>query len=149
TALPADARLVSIEVSRDGARVAVLLATSAGPRLMVSAIQRGTSGATVPSALGVPIVDAPVEGAEALDLTWIDGTTVATLTATSGAPEVTAFQVGGRSTSLGNPDSAVQITGGNGEVGLRVLGAEGTVSARRPSGWQATQVTAEFLATQR
>ncbi|WP_403023613.1 LpqB family beta-propeller domain-containing protein [Salinibacterium sp. GXW1014] len=147
--LPADARVAGMEVSRDGARIAILLATPAGPRLLVSAIVRGTGGSNVPTALGVPVIDTTVPGTDARDLAWIDGTTVATLTATGADVSVVAHQVGGSSESLGAPDDAVQIVGGNGEAGLRVLGAEGLLSARRPSGWQTTQITADVLAVQR
>lgn len=150
TALPADARVAAIEVSRDGARLAVLLATAAGPRLMVSAIVRGSSGVNAPSALGVPIVDASVAGPRALDLTWVDEITVATLAVTDTEVTVVAHQVGGSSSSLGGgPDDAVQIVGGNGEAGLRVVDSDGAIAARRPSGWQTTQITVDFIATQR
>ncbi|QEE60883.1 hypothetical protein FVA74_04275 [Salinibacterium sp. dk2585] len=147
--LPADARVADMEVSRDGARIAILLATPAGPRLLVSAIVRGTGGSNVPTTLGVPVIDTTVPGTDARGIAWVDGTTVATLTATGPDVSVVAHQVGGSSESLGGPDDAVQIVGGNGEAGLRVLGADGSLSARRPSGWQTTQITADVLAVQR
>ncbi|MCW4384987.1 LpqB family beta-propeller domain-containing protein [Salinibacterium sp. SYSU T00001] len=149
TALPPDARVAAIEVSRDGARLAILLATPAGPRLMVSAIMRDVNASNAPLGLGVPVVDASLDSGTAVDLAWMDETTVVTLSESGDDTLVLAHQVGGRRESLGSPDSGVQIVGGNGETGLRVLGEDGVVAARRPSGWQTTQITAEFIATQR
>jgi len=147
--LPADARIVSIDVSRDGARVAILLSTSVGPRLLVAAINRDANNSQAPLALGEPIVDSIASEGTALDATWVDETTVATLVVVNGSSAVTAYKVGGDRRSLGSPGDAVEIVGGNTESGLRALGADGVVSALRDSGWQSTQAEAEFIATQR
>ncbi|TQL48593.1 sporulation and spore germination protein [Homoserinimonas aerilata] len=149
TNLPADARIVSVDVARDGARVAILLSTSVGPRLIVAAINRDANNAQAPLALGEPIVDTIASEGTALDATWLDETTVATLTVLDETTVATAYKVGGDRTSLGSPGNAVQIVGGNTESGLRALGADGVVSALRDSGWQSTQAQAQFIATQR
>lgn len=148
-ALPSDARVAAIEVSRDGARLAVLLATPAGPRLLVMAIVRDAGAGNAPVSLGEPVVDSSADTGMAIDLAWVDETSVAVLTSNGTDSSVSTHQVGGRRAELGNTDPAVAIVGGNGETGLRVLGADGVVAARRPSGWQTTQIEAEFIATQR
>lgn len=147
--LPTDARIVSFDVSRDGARAAVLLSTAAGPRLIVAAIIRDPNQAQAPLTLGEPIIDTTGDGGDAIDATWLDEITVATLTNDAGASTVLAHRIGGEHTELGNPAPSVSIVGGNGESGLRVLGADGIISARRGSGWQQTDIEASFIATQR
>lgn len=149
TTLPSDARIVSLDVSRDGARVAILLATTAGPRLIVTAIIRDPNQAQAPLSLGEPILDVVDATADAIDATWLDEITVATLTSLGGASTVASYRVGGERSELGSLAAAVAIVGGNGDAGLRVLGADGIVFARRGSGWQQTDIEATFIATQR
>ncbi|HEU4807591.1 MAG TPA: LpqB family beta-propeller domain-containing protein [Homoserinimonas sp.] len=149
TTLPSDAEIVSLEVSRDGARIAALLATNAGTRLVVASIIRDQNQGFVPISLGSePRVDLIVDGGTAIDATWVDELSVAVLSRISGAAEVTSFEVGGKRTDLGNPGAAVAIVGGNGENGLRVLGADGVVSVRRGSGWQ-SGTAVSLISTQR
>jgi hypothetical protein len=150
TSLPRDAEIVSLEVSRDGARVAALLATSAGTRLIVSSIIRDQSQAGVPIALGSePRVDLIVDSGTAIDATWVDELWVGVLSSVDGQAEVVSVQVGGIRRDLGSPGkNATAIVGGNNENSLRVLGADGVVSSRRGSGWQGG-ATVSVLATQR
>ncbi|AWB88671.1 hypothetical protein C2138_03105 [Salinibacterium hongtaonis] len=147
--LPVDGEVVGIEVSRDGSRLAILLKSNGGPRLIVSAIIRDTANGQAPLSLGVPILDAVEESGTAVGLAWVDETTVATLVDSGARSAVQAYQVGGFRSPLGSADAAVGIVGANGESGLRIIGADGIVSVRRPSGWQSTQAEASFIATQR
>ncbi|MEX1078706.1 MAG: GerMN domain-containing protein [Homoserinimonas sp.] len=148
TTLPTDAEIVSLEVSRDGARIAALLATDAGTRLIVASIIRDQGLEYVPTSFGTePRLDVIVDSGTALDATWVDELSVATLSGIGGTTEVVSHQVGGEQTTLGSPGPAVAIVGGNGENGLRVLGPEGVVSARRGSGWQGGP-TVTLIATQ-
>ncbi|MHA6694053.1 GerMN domain-containing protein [Homoserinimonas sp. A520] len=149
TTLPADGEIVSLEVARDGTRIAALLATNAGTRLVVASIIRDQNQDFVPVSLGSePRVDLIVDSGTAIDATWMDELTVATLSSVGGAMEVTGLQVGGKHTDLGNPGAAVAIVGGNSEASLRVLSADGVVSVRRGSGWQSSAEVA-LIATQR
>jgi hypothetical protein len=60
------------------------------------------------------------------------------------------YQLGGPRVSLGHPDGAKEIVGGNGGTsGLRVLGPDGTIQALRGSGWIGSGVQVDFIATQR
>jgi hypothetical protein len=142
--LPTDGSVVSLDVSRDGARVLVYLATDAGPRLKVGAVLRRDG---VPTGLG-ELIDLPVGGDAPLDATWVDDRTVATLAFEDGAETVTVFPIGGPEESLGRAEGGTSIVGGNGTEQLRVLTAEGAILQRRASGWQSTGLAAAFLATQ-
>jgi hypothetical protein len=149
TTLPADADIVALEVSRDGARIAVLLSTSAGTRLVVASIIRDQNQEYVPTSLGsAPRIDLIVDSGTAIDATWVDELTVATLSRVGGETQVNSLEVGGVHTELGSPGPAVAIVGGNNENSLRVLGENGVVSVRRGSGWQSGP-TVSLIATQR
>ncbi|MHB1173105.1 MAG: LpqB family beta-propeller domain-containing protein [Lacisediminihabitans sp.] len=150
-ALPADAQIVSLEVSRDGARVAMFLATSAGPRLVVSAIVRSADQNQLPvSLVNVPILDVTATSGTAIDATWADGLSVAALSSVNGQSTVLLYQLGGQRTSLGRPNEAQAIVGGNhGTAGLRVLGTDGAIQTLLGSGWISSAVKVTFIAGQR
>lgn len=143
--LPADASIVSMDVSRDGARLLLLLSTPVGPRLIVSGIIRQDN---VPIKLGEPF-ELPVGAETPLDATWVDDTTVATVASDEDGAVMTAFEIGGPSTSLGRVQGALAIVGGNGGTdGLRALTSDGSVWRPRGSeGWVSTGISATFLAT--
>ncbi|MEO8261789.1 MAG: LpqB family beta-propeller domain-containing protein [Pseudolysinimonas sp.] len=143
--LPGDARVVSIDVSRDGARLLVALDTAGGPRLIVAGIQRNAD--LTPTGLVTPL-DLPIGDADLLDAAWADGLTVVALTAGS-LTAVDAYEIGGLHTSLDALNGGVAIVGGNTLEGTRVLDEEGRVL--RPGGgtsWQDTGIVASFLASQ-
>jgi hypothetical protein len=147
-ALPTDSQIVSLEVSRDGARVAILLSTSTGPRLIVAAILRNEK--QVPVSLGPPIVDVSFGGDVAVDATWADQLTIATLVSVNGQSSVQLFTIGGQRVSLGTMPSAKSIVGGNnGQDGLRALGMDSSIWTYRGSSWQSSNLTVDFIATQR
>lgn len=140
--LPADGRVVSIDVSRDGARLLVALETAGGPRLFVAGIQRDAD--LVPTGL-VTLFDLPIGAVDLVDAAWVDGVTVVVLTDSS----VDAYVLGGQHTSLGVIDAGTVIVGGNTLDGTRVLDGEGNV--QKPGGgtsWQDTGIDASFLVTQ-
>lgn len=142
--LPANATLVSLDVSRDGARVLLYLNSDAGPQLKVAAILRRDG---VPAGLGEPI-DLPVSADLPLDASWVDDRTVVALAAANGRQTVTEFTIGGPLVGLGNADGGISIVGGNGTEQIRVRAADGTILQRRTSGWQVTGLVADVLATQ-
>ena len=146
--LPADSRVVALHVSRDDARVLLLLQGPAGPRLIVAGVVRDEATG-VPLRLG-EFRDLPITGESAIDATWVDEVRVATLTVTEDdGTLVELHEIGGRTRSLGLPPDARQVVGGNGGVdGIRVLGAGDAIFEPRGSGWQNTGVRASFLATQ-
>jgi hypothetical protein len=149
--LPTDSSIVSLEVSRDGARVAMYLSTNAGPRIIVSAIVRSADQNQRPISLVTDsILDSTADSGTAVGATWVDGLSVATLSIVNGQPTVSLYQLGGSRTSLGRPDAATEIVGGNGgTAGLRLLGANGSIQTLRGSSWISSTPQISFLATQR
>jgi hypothetical protein len=145
--LPSDSRVVSLKVSREGARVLLMLDGSGGPRLVYAAVIRDEASG-VPVRLG-ELRDLPLNGDTAVDAAWVDEVRVASITRTDEQSLVELHELGGRSRPLGLPPEAVQIVGGNAGVdGIRVLGASGVVFEPRGSGWQNTGLIASFLGTQ-
>ncbi|MDF1479198.1 LpqB family beta-propeller domain-containing protein [Leifsonia sp. H3M29-4] len=141
SALPSDATVVSLDVSRDGTRLLLYLSSPVGPQLLVAGIVRQEN---VPTALG-PLIPLGVPTATPVDATWVDDRTVATLSA-DGA--VTAFEVGGPSAALGQVAGGVSIVGGNnGTDGLRVLAGGEIWRPQGSSGWVSTLIPASYLAT--
>ena len=146
-ALPAGTRVVSLAVSRENARVLLMLDGSGGPRLVYAAIIRDEASG-VPVRLG-ELRDLPLNGDTAVGATWVDEVRVASITRTDEQSLVELHELGGRSRPLGLPPQATQIVGGNAGVdGIRVLGADGVVFEPRGSGWQNTGLSASFLSTQ-
>lgn len=144
-ALPVDGEVISLEVSRDGARVLLALATPSGPRVTVVGIQRDAD--LLPVAFGAPY-DLDVDG-QVVDVAWVDGTHVAVLWTDVEGTQAEVRALGGPAQPLGEIDGAVSIVGGNLVAGIRVLLADGTV--HRPSeagGWRDTGLVASFLGTQ-
>jgi hypothetical protein len=143
------ARIVSMDVSRDGARLLALLDSAQGPRLAVASIVRDENG--TPLRLTSPTLELDAVPGEPIDATWVDNVTVATLTrpTTSADPVVTLQQVSGRVTDLGEVRGAISIVGGNGRSNLRVLTADGQLEVPRGSGWQRAGSGVAVLATQR
>ena len=149
TGLPADARLASVDVSRDGTRVAILLATQTGPRLAVKGIVRDPNRRLAPTSFTESAVDSAFLAGEAIDATWIDPTSVATLSSRDGVTVVTKFEVGGEREDLGHPGAALSIVGANGESDLRVLSSTGTIVKRSGNSWTDQGLSVSLLATQR
>lgn len=144
--LAPDARVVSVAVSRDGARLLLTMVSAVGaPELVVAGIIRGEDNVPVGlgSSLQLLLTTTPVDAA------WVDDTNIVVLTGSGEATSAVAYQVGGASRSLGSVPGAVQVTGGNqGADGIRVLDAEGQVLQLRGRNWQSTGDTAEFLGVQ-
>lgn len=144
--LPEDASVISLDVSRDGARVLAALQSASGPRLVVLGVQRDAD--LVPTALITPL-DLPIGDAPLLDAAWVDGVTVVALTALGADTAVDTYDIGGQSASRGELTGGLAIVGGNTVEGIRVLTVDGAVM--RPGGgdsWQDTGIDASFLVTQ-
>ena len=141
-----EGRVIGVEVSRDGTRAVFAVATDDGSRLVVAGIVRDAEGAPI------AIVESTlvsIGSGELLDLSWVDGTTIALLSRAGTTTTVSTATLGGRLTNLGSLENGEQVVGGNGVEGIRVLDADGIVY--RPSGdssWLDTGLRASFLATQ-
>jgi hypothetical protein len=145
--IPSGARVVSIDISRDGARLVLGLQTPEGPRLEAWGIVRDSSLAPVrlgDEPLVVAIDDAPI-----LDTAWVDGVTVAVLSSAGAIAAVDLYQLGGKAASRGSLTGGVVIAGGNGVEGIRILDSSGVLY--RPSGsrgWQSSGTGVSLLGTQ-
>lgn len=140
-------RVVSIDVSRDDARVLLLLDGGSGPRLVVAAIIRDVAS-NVPVRLG-QFEELPIADGTPIDAAWVDEVRVAALLSDADGALAQLLEIGGRSRSLGRPADAVQLVGGNGGAdGLRALTIDGVVLEPRGSGWQSTGARAVFLGVQ-
>ena len=144
--LPAEARVASIAVSRDGARLILYVSTPGGPRLMLAGIVRQ---AGVPISLG-EIEDLPVGTLAPLDAAWINDRTIATLSGTAINPTVELLTIGGPSENLGQVPGGVSIVGGNGGAdGVFVLTDQDELYRPRGTTWTRVQrLTASLIATQ-
>ncbi|MGV3712736.1 LpqB family beta-propeller domain-containing protein [Pseudolysinimonas sp.] len=143
--LTVEGTILSMELSRDGSRLLVVMRGSEGTRLFAIGVVRDADLA--PVALPTPFDLRPA--GTVVDATWVDGASVGVLTVEGDGMRVQLLPLGGPASNLGTVESAVAIVGGNQQAGLRVLTAEGAVL--RPSsvgGWLATGLTASFLGTQ-
>ena len=142
--LPIGSTIVSLDVSHDGTRVLMYLATSAGPLLVVAGIVRR---AGVPTSLGDPL-DLPVSSDDPIDATWVNPTTVAALASGDSEDTVTSYMIGGTPGDPSTTEGAVRLVGGVDSDSLRLITESGEVQQLRASGWQNINVVASILATQ-
>jgi hypothetical protein len=141
-----DGAVVSMDVSRDGTRVLIALATSSGPKLLVAGVIRDKD--LVPTGLGPPIYPAIGSGA-LIDASWVDNNSVVVLSQEGSTSVVNSYDLGGGRQSLGSVDNGMTVVGGNATAGIRVLDSSGTVFSPSGSfGWQDTGLHASFLASQ-
>lgn len=145
-ALYLEGSISALDVSRDGARLLVATHGPEGSRVSIVGVLR--DGAGVPIGLGEPLDLAMVAGTM-VDATWVDASTIATLSATGAASQVDLYRIGGRHDPFGAVANGVQIVGSNTPDSLRVRDADGRIWRHNSSGgWQATGMLVSFLATQ-
>lgn len=137
-------RPVTIRVSPDGARLALLLATEDGSQVLVAGIVRDAAGR--PTGL-TQEVDAAVwaDGAP-LDLDWVGQRALAVLTDSGTTSKVTYAGLGQFPTDLGAVQGGVQVAGGGARTQMRVLASDGTLYASQSSGWQRAGADVDVLA---
>ncbi len=146
TQWPEASEIVSFAIARDGTRVVALLRSGKDTLLVAAAVLRGERN--VPIGLGAPLPLRADDGT-ALDVTWVDELTVATLSAgADGTSEVVTHQLGGRNTVRGAVASGVWVSAGNTARDVRVLDANGHLLTPRGQGWQDRIDGVEFVATQ-
>ncbi|MDP9028282.1 MAG: LpqB family beta-propeller domain-containing protein [Actinomycetota bacterium] len=141
-----DGTVVSMDVSRDGTRVLIALATASGPKLLLAGVIRDKD--LVPTGLGPPVYPAIGSGT-LIDASWVDNNSIVVLSQQGTASAVTSYDIGGSTQSLGSVDNGIEVVGGNATAGIRVLDSSGTVFSPSGSfGWQDTGLRASFLASQ-
>lgn len=146
SSLPADSQIVSLDVSRDGARLLVYLSSPSGPQLLVFGIVRQQGN--VPVQLVEPMV-LPAKPGTPIDASWVGSGTVATLSTDDSSVAVTAFDLGGPTRSLGNVDGAVQLVStGTNTDNLRLLADSEVWRPQGSQEWVRTGLDASYMAVQ-
>jgi hypothetical protein len=141
---PQDAsQVTSFAVSRDGARLAMALVAGGQFRVEVFAITRDDRGA--PTALGQANVIAWPSGA--VDVGWLDDTTVGVLGADGSNLVLREQQVGGPARTIDAPDAAQMLAPGSPTANVRVLGGEVLYQRSGPN-WQQEGAGVKVLAVQ-
>lgn len=129
-------RVLSIAVSRDGSRIAVLTEGASVSHMLVAGIVRDADGVPTTVTSGLVMPDIAGTG---IDLTWTGAATLAVLSDGEEGSTIVHVEVGGESTQLATPSSTLlsQLVGGDdGVSALRARGVDGTLLALRGGVWQ-------------
>lgn len=146
TSWPEASSILSLAVSRDGTRVLALVRVGDESRLLVAGIQRGRDDA--PASLGDP-QSLAVGAGTAVNSTWVDDLTVATLTTSpDGSTDVVKQVIGGQSDVVQGPAGATSLVAGSGLRQLRAVLPGGDLAALRTSAWQVVGTGVSLIATQ-
>jgi hypothetical protein len=147
TTWPEASSIASLEVSRDGTRVAALVTSGSSTRLVVGAVIREEPGGA-PTAIGdLHELDETTNLPRAA--TWVDDRSLATLTeADDGSGEIEIHTIGSTTTPAPSVDGATTIVGANTAQQVRALLDSGEVRVRSGSGWQTRASGIRVLATQ-
>ncbi|CAG7844830.1 Lipoprotein LpqB [Pseudoclavibacter triregionum] len=136
-----------IALSRSGVELAIGMELGGKAYVAVMAVLRDTTTGR-PMSLGAPQL-LPVDATTAVDISWVDATTVALLASDAeGSTEVFVHQLGGTTTRYGGVENGVSIEGSNTRQGLRVCDREGNVYVPRATQWQASGAKVQFLVSQ-
>lgn len=126
--------VVSVAVSRDGSRLAVLTRTGGQTLVEVAAIVRDSAGAP----LGIGPAEAVGPGiGPAADLAWVDSLTIGALGESDEAGVVLLYLagVGGGAETISVAQQAVALTARAGRTSMLVVSADGTVQERLGTSW--------------
>ena len=139
--------IAAIEVSRDGTRMLALLGDGTRTYFVVAAIERDADGD--PVALGNVVLRlAEVEGVP-LDVAWIDGRSVASLTRVGDdATRLVTQDLGGFASIRDGPVDGRQLDAGNSLRDVRVLTGSGSLVVQSGVGWQERAKGIRFVAAQ-
>jgi hypothetical protein len=133
--LPAGSdRIVALELSRDGARLAMATVDGSSSEVWVAAVVRDAEGR--PVSLGEPYALPRLEGT-ASDLTWASSTELGVLTASGDQSQVVVLAIGGDAEQLPSPGEPVRaiVGGSEGTSTLRALGTDGSLLSLRGRVW--------------
>lgn len=124
----------ALRVSRDGARLAMIVDQGGEVTIQVAMIQREEDG--TPAGVTAPVlVGATVR--ESTDLAWVDSVTLAVLgESESGARAVHIVPLGGPSVALLSVPGASQLASGRGDREIWVVTDDGQLFTRAGNGWR-------------
>lgn len=131
-AWPGATEVYGMRMSRDGTRLAALVRSGTQQSIVVAGLLRDDAGAPVGLAEPTTLGDLPGRG---LDLTWLDGATLAVLAESDGGRVVVEQSVGGPAASTRAPSAGVAIAGGNESGAVRLLDADGELYGQRGATW--------------
>lgn len=147
TSWPEASSIASLQVSRDGTRVAAFITSGSSTRLVVGAVIRAEPGGA-PTGIG-DLHELDETSDDPLAVTWVDDRSVATLTQTDdGTGEIEVQTIGSTATPAPSLDGATMIVGSNTAQQVRALLDSGEVRVRSGSGWQTRATDIQVLATQ-
>jgi hypothetical protein len=131
---PGSNEIAAMELSRDGARLAVVTSDGSTSAVWLLAVVRDAQGR--PVSLGDPYPMPTVEGA-GTDITWVSPTQLAVLATDDDTAQIAVLTIGGVSEQLPTPNVAVRaiVGGSEGTAPLRALGAEGSLLSLRDRAW--------------
>lgn len=138
-------RVLAMQVSPDGARMAALISTESGTWAVVIPVIRDTDG--TPTALGEPVGVTALDGA-GIDVAWLDDSSIGIVARDSAGIEVVHQQIGGPATRMSAESDTTGITAGSQQTVARLLSDGGTMYVRRGSTWQAAATGIDVLGTQ-
>lgn len=121
-----------LRVSRDGARLALIVDSDGSVQVLVHAITIDSDG--TPNGLGPPLLVGR-ELTEASDLVWVDETQLAVLGVSQTALSVHVVEVGGRTTPLPSVPDTVRVASARGVRDLYLATEDGTLYGRSGNGW--------------
>jgi hypothetical protein len=125
----------ALDVSRDGARVAVVSSRGGERRLDVAGVVRNESGR--PTRLSGTALAVARSLDDVRDVAWADRGTLVLLARSGNGPiRPYSASVGGTATALPDVDGAVSVAAGDGLRAVYVTTAAGQVLARSGSGWR-------------
>lgn len=144
-AWPGASQISTIEVSRDGTRIAALVRDGSRPALWIAGILRDDDGAPVGLGDRETVAQLPGTG---LDASWVDGSTIAVLAENGDGDVVISQSVGGFGEMISAPANAVAIAATNQLRAVRLLDGEGVLSAQKGQAWPTVAGGVRVLATQ-
>ncbi|QLD12588.1 LpqB family beta-propeller domain-containing protein [Microbacterium oleivorans] len=144
-AWPGASQISTIEVSRDGTRIAALVRDGSRPALWMAGILRDDNG--VPVGLGDRETVAALPGA-GLDASWVDGSTIAVLAEDGGGEVVISQSVGGFGETIAAPADGESIAAANQPRAVRLLDRAGRLFDQKGETWASVAGGIRLLATQ-
>ncbi|OYC97443.1 LpqB family beta-propeller domain-containing protein [Microbacterium sp. Yaish 1] len=144
-AWPGASQISSIEVSRDGTRIAALVRDGSRPALWIAGILRDDDGAPVGLGDRETVAQLPGTG---IDASWVDGSTIAVLAEDGDSDVVISQSVGGFGEEIVAPAGPVAIAATNQLRAVRLLDGEGVLYAQKGQAWPTVAGGIRVLATQ-
>jgi len=138
-------QIQSMQISRDGTRVAALITVGGQHWAVVAGVVRDENG--VPRSLGEAHRLARLSG-PAIAVGWLDDETIGVVADEGGSTIVLDQLVGGEGTRTEGPDSVTTLVGANQVSAVRLRSADGVLFEKRGSNWSQAAAGIAVLASQ-